>query len=582
MASSATRTPMIAGSAPPLLAGALKRHAAPERWDKPFSPDMSEVDVNLLLAHPLFLATKPELFPQQIPLRGILKNDTRIRVYQPGEIIVRRGDYGHSAFLILDGQVRVYINDTGWDKSDRRRARPSVWGSLRRWWRRAHYPEQSTGNSAPSGVRLNGQGEARVFLQDVPGVLAADRTTLLSTGEVFGEIAALGRTPRTSTIVAERETQMLEIRWQGLREIRKYSPEWKQRIDQLYRERSLKNHLQETPLFRHLPEETLRLVADATRFEVFGEFEWQNAYQRVREAGERERLEQEPLIARQGDYPNGLLLIRSGFARVSSRYNHGERTENYLGKGESFGLEEIVAGWRGQVTPLRRSLRALGYVDTLFIPTATLEQHVFPQLPPELFATLTRTLPAEDEVRVQPHGKANSFLEFIVAQRFINGRAAMLIDLDRCTRCDDCVRACAATHDNNPRFIRQGPESGGVMVASACMHCVDPVCMIGCPTGAIHRESIDGQVEINPDTCIGCSVCAQSCPYGTIQMVALRDEEGLPLVTEETGAPLRRATKCDLCIDQPGGPACASACPHDALMRADLRKIDEIGQWLQS
>ena len=40
--------------------------------------------------------------------------------------------------------------------------------------------------------------------------------------------------------------QMLEIRWQGLREIRKYSPEWKQQIDRLYRERSLRRHLAET------------------------------------------------------------------------------------------------------------------------------------------------------------------------------------------------------------------------------------------------------------------------------------------------------------------------------------------------
>ncbi len=574
---------MTAGSSLPQLLATPKRHAAPERWQKPFSPDMTDVDVNLLLAHPLFISTKPDQFPILIPLRGILKNDTRIRVYQSGEIIVRQGDYGHSAFLIIDGQVRVHLHDRneGKDREDRRRVRPSVWGSIRRWWRRSRYPEQSSNQGATPGVQLNREGEARIFLQDVPGVLGADRTMLLGTGEMFGEIAALGRTPRTSTIVAERETQMLEIRWQGLREIRKYSPEWKQRIDGLYRERSLNNHLQETPLFRHLPEETLRLVADATRFEVFGEFEWQNANQRTREVGERERLEQEPLIARQGDYPNGLLLIRSGFARVSSRYNHGERTENYLGKGEAFGLEEILAGWRGRVTPLRRSLRALGYVDVLFIPTATLEQHVFPRLPPALFATLVKEPPPEEEAAAQPHGRANSFLEFILSQRFINGRAAMLIDLDRCTRCDDCVRACAATHDNNPRFIRQGPESGGVMVASACMHCVDPVCMIGCPTGAIHRESIEGQVEINPDTCIGCSICAQSCPYGTIQMVALRDEEGLPVVTEETGAPIRRATKCDLCIDQPGGPACAGACPHDALIRADLHGIEEVNRWLQ-
>jgi Fe-S-cluster-containing dehydrogenase component len=310
-----------------------------------------------------------------------------------------------------------------------------------------------------------------------------------------------------------------------------------------------------------------------------GSFDWHHAYHRGREAGERERLGQEPLMAREGDYPNGLLLVRGGFARVSRRYNHGERTESYLGKGEAFGLGELLAGWQGNFRPLRHSLRALGYVDTLFIPTAVLEQHVFPKLTPAQIATLTKGLAPEPAAPpAAPEG--NSFLEFIVAQRFMNGRAAMLIDLDRCTRCDDCVRACAATHDNNPRFIRQGPESDGVMVASACMHCVDPVCMIGCPTGAIHRESLNGQVEINPDTCIGCSVCAQSCPYGTIQMVALHDDAGLPVVTEETGAPIRRATKCDLCIDQPAGPACVSACPHDALIRADLRSADALHRWL--
>ncbi len=572
---------MFTGSVPPYAAP--RRAAAPERWDKPFSEDMTEVDVDLLLAHPLFVSTHPDRFPLSIPLRGILKNDARIRRYQKGEIIVRQGDYGHSAFVILDGQVRVYVKDlTAEQLGLRKQVRPTVWGSLKRWLKRDRYPEQTANHGVTPALQLNRRGEARIFLQDVPGLLEPDRTVRLATGELFGEIAALGRTPRTSTVVAEQDTQMLEIRWQGLREIRKYSPEWKQHIDQRYRERSLLHHLEETPLFRHLPEATLRLVADATRFEVFGEFEWQNAYQRVREAGERERLEQEPLIARQGDYPNGLLLIRSGFARVSSRYNHGERTESYIGKGEAFGLGEILAGWKGQVTPLRHSLRALGYVDILFIPTAVLEQHVFPRLSPELFATLTKDLaPPPAAAVAQPHGEANTFLEFIVAQRFINGRAAMLIDLDRCTRCDDCVRACAATHDNNPRFIRQGPESGGVMVASACMHCVDPVCMIGCPTGAIHRESINGQVEINPDTCIGCSVCAQSCPYGTIQMVALHDEEGLPVVTEETGAPIRRATKCDLCIDQPAGPACVSACPHDALIRADMRSVDDLNRWLQ-
>ena len=581
MAKSATRPSIIPGSLAPF--SQATRQAEPERWDTPFSTEMTEADVNLVLAHPLFITTKAERFPPSIPLRGILKNDARIRRFMPGEIIVRRGDYGHSAFVILSGAVRVLVKEPPAEQLGRRQqVRPSVWGSLKRWWQQPRVAELSRARGAPPGLRLGQGGEARLFLQDVPGVLDADRSIRLQSGELFGEIAALGRTPRTTTVVADGEALLLEIRWQGLREIRSYAPEWKKEIDRRYRERSLLRHLAETPLLWNLPEATLQLVADATRFETFGEFDWHSAYHRGHMDDERQRLEQEPVIAREGDYPNGLLLVRSGFARVSSRYNHGERTDSYLGKGQAFGLREIVTGWRGkQHVPLRSSLRALGYVDLLFIPTAVLEEHVLPRLDPAQVAALTLAAePAPAAIAPQELGGSN-FLEFIVAQRFINGRAAMLIDLDRCTRCDDCVRACAATHDNNPRFIRHGPAVSGVMVASACMHCVDPVCMIGCPTGAIYRESANGQVGINPDTCIGCSVCAQSCPYGTIQMVALHDEEGLPVVTEETGEPVRRATKCDLCVDQPGGPACASACPHDALLRADMRQLDTLTAWLR-
>jgi Fe-S-cluster-containing dehydrogenase component/CRP-like cAMP-binding protein len=581
MAKSASRPAILPGSAAPYTLA--KRLAGPERWDKPFSEDMTEVDVDFVLSHPLFAAIRADRFPAGIPLRGILKNDARIHRYKRGEIIVRRGDYGHSAFVILAGAAKVLIKEPPAEMLGRRqRVRPSVWGSFKRWLNRPHFPEQTAVLGTPPGLQVGRGGETRIFLQDVPGVLDPDQTILLKAGEMFGEIAALGRTPRTATVVAEGEAQLLEIRWQGLREIRNYSPVWKEQIDRLYRERSLMRHLSETPLFWNLPERTLRLIADATRFETFGELDWHSSYQRSREtgvhnAGERELLEQEPLIAREGDYPNGLLLVRTGFARVSIRYNHGERTESYIGKGQAFGLREIITGWRGEHMPLRHSLRALGYVDMLFIPTAVLEEHVLPHLTPEHIASLT----LEPVAPVKSDRAGDDFLEFIVAQRYINGRATMLIDLDRCTRCDDCVRACAATHDNNPRFIRQGLEASGIMVASACMHCIDPVCMIGCPTGAIHRESAEGQVGINPDTCIGCSTCAQSCPYGTIQMVALRDEEGLPVVTEETGAPIRRATKCDLCIDQPGGPACVSACPHDALIRADMRSGDTLADWLQ-
>jgi len=175
-----------------------------------------------------------------------------------------------------------------------------------------------------------------------------------------------------------------------------------------------------------------------------------------------------------------------------------------------------------------------------------------------------------------------SMMEFLVENRFINGTATMMIDLDRCTRCDDCVRACASGHDNNPRFVRHGPVMGHHMVANACMHCVDPVCMIGCPTGAIHRDEDTGSVVINDLTCIGCGTCAASCPYDNIRMVEIRDRTKTAsiLLDPVQGQPILKATKCDLCVDHHGGPACQRACPHDALKRVDMRNLDDLAAWL--
>jgi Fe-S-cluster-containing dehydrogenase component len=118
-----------------------------------------------------------------------------------------------------------------------------------------------------------------------------------------------------------------------------------------------------------------------------------------------------------------------------------------------------------------------------------------------------------------------------------------------------------------------------LMIAQACMHCADPVCMIGCPTGAIGWDPSSGVARINDQTCIGCSTCADSCPYDNIQMVEARGSRGELLVDEATGQPIAKATKCDLCSDLPGGPACQRACPHDALVRLDLGNLTELAAW---
>jgi Fe-S-cluster-containing dehydrogenase component len=228
----------------------------------------------------------------------------------------------------------------------------------------------------------------------------------------------------------------------------------------------------------------------------------------------------------------------------------------------------------------------VGYVDVLRIPADVVKRAILPHSRLRIAAprpyTGLRIKSGSDQSAIRnPKSEIDpSLLDFLADHRFLNGTETMLINLDRCTRCDDCVRACAATHDNNPRFIRQGPTHDHIMVANACMHCVDPVCMIGCPTGAIARDFDTGTVRINDQTCIGCATCANSCPYQAIRMVEIREAAGAFFIDAATQLPIVKATKCDLCASQLTGPACQAACPHDALVRIDLGNLSSLANWV--
>ncbi len=540
----------------------------PQRWDTPFGPDMVDDDVARLLALPEFAAIQIDKFPSYTPLAGILKNDTRIVRYQPGDMVVREGDYGNSAFFVLQGKLRVVLAPGLPREMLGRQAtrKKSFFEALSQLWKNRKIPEvRDTSRLLNKGLRKsNDAATSRVFLQDIPAVLNEYRTATLEAGTIFGELASLGRIPRTATVFAETEAELLEIRWQGLREIRKYDEGWKRKIDENYRQNAEKAHLRATPLFANLDEAALDEVIKYTLFETYGRFDWNVSYKKLLATG-LDRLGQEPSIVRQGDYPDGLLLVRAGFARVSIKFGHGERTLTYLGVGDYFGLEELYEAWKSNTTvPFRTSLSAIGYVDVLRVPAHILEKYVFEKIPPPQKKLSAITRPMSDD----------GVLEWLVEERFINGTKAMLIDLDLCTRCDDCVKACSSTHDGNPRFTRQGKTFDHWMVTNACMHCADPVCMIGCPTGAIHRSMEGGTVIINDDTCIGCSTCSNSCPYDNILMVGINDENGKAIVDPNDQKPVLKATKCDLCSEQLGGPACVRACPHDALRRVDFRRTD--------
>jgi len=566
----------------------------PQRWDTPFGTDMTDQEVDRVLSIEPFCHIDASKFPSSLSLRGIIANDTRIVRFDDGDIIVREGDYGHSAFLILKGSVRVVLDGLPPEVLGRREPhRRGLGASIAQLWSNHKLPEvRNVALYGRKGGDANERGEGeeiRIFLQDVPGVISAHKTAQINKGSWFGELAALGRTPRAASVFAEGRAVMLEVRWQGLREMRQRDDAIRNQIDRLYRQNALKVHLRETPYFSHLGDNVLSAIADATEFETHGTFDWYGSYQKLAQNDAADRLKTEPIIAEEGSYPNGLIMIRSGFARVSRKFGHGARTLSYLGKGQVYGLAELAHNWKANdPVQLQHTVRAVGYVDILRVPTSVIEKYVLPTLPAE---SIPKLLDYSAERELSAHAAApattgapevpTDMLEFLVENRFMNGTATMVIDLDRCTRCDDCVRACAAAHDNNPRFIRHGPVHGHHMFANACMHCADPVCMIGCPTGAIHRDPLRGNVVINDRTCIGCATCAGSCPYSNIRMVEIRDIDGWNFVLDDkTHLPILKATKCDLCADQLGGPGCERACPHDALKRVDMKNVPELARWL--
>jgi Fe-S-cluster-containing hydrogenase component 2 len=148
----------------------------------------------------------------------------------------------------------------------------------------------------------------------------------------------------------------------------------------------------------------------------------------------------------------------------------------------------------------------------------------------------------------------------------MQGQNLLLLDLDKCTRCDECVKACVATHEDGvTRLIRDGLRFDHYLVPTSCRACMDPLCMTRCPVGSIRRkDTLDIVIE---DWCIGCGNCAADCPYGNINVVNVMMGDARQARVERP-----KAVVCDLCVEYPE-PNCVRACPHDAAIRVEPQKF---------
>lgn len=138
------------------------------------------------------------------------------------------------------------------------------------------------------------------------------------------------------------------------------------------------------------------------------------------------------------------------------------------------------------------------------------------------------------------------------------------LDPTRCTACGDCETACVAHREPDPDPLRVRERRrlvirvvAGVPSLEVCVHCRSAPCVPVCPHHALLRYP-DGRVELIEARCTACGACVSACPFRAIHRVSALDI----------------AVKCDGCEGVDGAPACAPACPTDALSLVDAPERD--------
>ena len=162
----------------------------------------------------------------------------------------------------------------------------------------------------------------------------------------------------------------------------------------------------------------------------------------------------------------------------------------------------------------------------------------------------------------------------------------MIVDIDKCIGCGNCVRACSnenhvptgyfrtwveryqVTEDQQPMVDSPNGAIDGFppsthaglksfFVPKLCNQCEHSPCVQVCPVGATF-VSPDGVVLVDQSYCLGCRYCVQACPYGCRYL----------------HPDTKTVDKCTLCYHRIGRgltTACCENCPTGARQLVDFK-----------
>jgi Fe-S-cluster-containing hydrogenase component 2/CRP-like cAMP-binding protein len=425
---------------------------------------------------------------------------------------------------------------------------------------------------------------------------------------ILGEMTCLNYYPRSATVRAAETSEVFEVRRNLLFALQRV-PESRQILSDVYRRHAIESLIRTADWFQNVSDAD----RDAARQYLLAA--WNQPRTSPDAAAARKQVELVQLapgqvIYREGEQADAFYIIRIGHVKVSQATG-GVLT--YLRPAVEFDVSVRPAGAKSAAQPSYFGeigcLADWPAAEDVFPPeqrdprrtaTCTALDHVelvridrecfrslldaIPALKSEVLKSAARRLGVAPAAKVQgsafgvqqatgdrgqgtgqkqparPLSLAPLRREF-VDQGLYNSQRLLVLDLEACTRCDECTKACSDTHQGITRLIRDGLRIDKWLVASSCRSCSDPYCLVGCPVDAIHRDGQGKQIQIESH-CIGCGLCANNCPYGNINMHPRAKGD----VLQHT------ATTCDLCSSIVG-PAnwrqvsCVFACPHNAAFR---------------
>ena len=194
-------------------------------------------------------------------------------------------------------------------------------------------------------------------------------------------------------------------------------------------------------------------------------------------------------------------------------------------------------------------------------------------------------------------------------------RYVMVIDVDRCNGCGNCMVGCAVENNVSVppadalanrgltwmKVYRVGndrpfPDHQTVCLPIPCQHCDHAPCIHVCPVTAVQKDEQTGIVGQIPERCMGCRYCMAACPYHARYFNWFTPvwPAGMEkTLNPDVGTRMRGvAEKCNFChgrLDRareraaaegrrqldPGDyvPACVEACPTGAIRFGDA--LDE-------